>query len=99
MRFLTKPVRNLLLATVFGVAMGLVDTRVQAQEFQACFEALMECSMAQGDLVGDPNGQICWGEPDGYLVTPFDCMDGEEVLYSGWCYLHDPYGHPVYCEG
>lgn len=99
MRFLTKPVRNLLLATVFGVAMGLVDTRVQAQEFPSCYEENMACNMAEGELVPDPNGQICWGEPDGYLVTPFDCMDGEDVLYSDWCYMTNPYGQPMYCEG
>ena len=43
MTLLTKPVRNLLLATILGIAMGLVDTRVQAQQFPTCYDAAVGC--------------------------------------------------------
>ena len=101
MTLLTRPVRNLLLATVFGIAVGLVETRVQAQQFPTCYDAGLGCYNQGGELVGDPEGQYCHGEPGGFLLTPYQCIEQgtSYVLYSGWCFPTDPYGNPYSCEG
>jgi hypothetical protein len=102
MPFLTKTVRNLLLAALFGVALVLVETsRVQAQEFPVCYDANMSCQYQGGELVPDPEGQYCHGEPGGFLLTPYQCIElgTEEVLDSGWCFPTDPYGNRLSCEG
>ena len=99
MTLLTKPVRNLFLATMFGIAIGLVETRVQADEFPVCYDEAMRCYNEGGELIPDPEGQYCHGEPGGFILTPFQCKDGEDVIFSGWCFPTNPYGHKISCEG
>lgn len=101
MPLLTKPVRNLLLAAMFAIAMGLVETRAQEWDFPACFVSNMSCMAQGGDLQGNEEGEYCHGEPGGFILSPFDCfeMGTDEILFSGWCFLTDVYGNRIECEG
>ncbi len=102
MRFLTKPVRNLLLATVFGTALVLVETEPVLATYRGCPTVGMECiALHQPFHWGgeDPDEDFCYF---GQVVTMFWCMHAtldEDILESSeLCYQFTPSGTPVYCE-
>ena len=57
MRFLAEPVRNLLLATVFGTAMVLVETEPVQATYPYCNDVAEDCfDNPQGDAFGFVEG-------------------------------------------
>ena len=98
MPFLTKPVRNLLLAAMFGIALVLVEPgRAQASYYYPmCIVPFMNCVANNGSPGADAEGAFCFEHA---IVYPYDCFSNSTGLLidEGFCYGADPYGNPEYC--
>ena len=102
MRFLTKPVRNLLLATVFGAAMVLVDTEPVLANYPDCPAEFIACLNAHPNNVifSHEEGSECYF---GYVLEYWDCVrmvsetEGE-VIGGGQCFAMTPSGTYLHCD-
>ena len=102
MRFLTKPVRNLLLATVFGTAMVLVETEPVQATYPDCPDVALPCILSHQNhvFVIDDEAQECYF---GYVTESWMCvhMVSETsgiIEDGGLCFARNPSGGYEYCD-
>ena len=97
--FLAKPLRNLLLATMLGIATFVVETeRVHAQP-TTCDVVMLGCLNQGGIPIHEMGGGEC---QDNVLVYAYVCMNIEYLLIidAGYCTGMNPStGFPEYCGG
>ena len=97
MPFLRKPVRNLLLATMFGMAMVLVETeRVQAT-YPDCQDLFTPCMNNGGLPDRDVEADECYF---GYVVWSYFCVHQgtQQIIDAGLCFPWTPSGTQYYCD-
>ena len=97
MRFLTKPVRNLLLATVFGTALVLVETEPVQATYPDCLALFTSCINNGGWPDTDPEAEECYF---GYVVWSYFCTDQgtQQIIDGGLCFPFTPSGTQYYCD-
>ena len=102
MRFLTKPVRNLLLATVFGTALVLVETEPVLANYPDCPLEFMGCLNADPDNIVfvDAEAIECYF---GYVLLTWDCIHMDTptqgtIVGGGQCFAMTPSGTYLYCD-